>query len=706
MRQAGSKIWYMKCYFSSLALLWSLAMAGTFYLQIHEDDQQALASARIEAAALVQRDLLYLQWSSRQGGLYVPLSAENQPNPRLDFLAEREAHTATGTPLTLVNPANLVRTIYRLSAERDGSGGHVTSTRPLNPENAPDAWEAMALEELRNGATEVTRVEQRQGEDFLQLMRSLPLDPSCHKCHPAAADSGPALQAGVSLSVPLAPLRAAMTTHEEAVVMRFSILWAQGLAALALGHLILRRQMLLTLHSEERRSVAEESVNFLISHDSLTKLPNRQLFDDRVQLALAQAARLEQKVAVIQFGLDNFKQINGSFGHAVGDRLLQDVSRRLTACLRPDDSVARLGDDRFLFLLPGLRRAEDAAMVLEKVRRSLDQALEINGREIFISASAGIALFPEDGRDSGMLVRNAESALNRAKDLGRSTFQYYTPAMNARAVEQVALDSGLRRALQLEQLEVYYQPQVEADSGRVIGAEALLRWHHPELGMVSPLDFIPLAEDSGMILAIGRWVLETACRQAVSWHAESGRLLTVAVNLSPRQFEQPDLVEMIEDVLERTGLAPQELEIEVTEGVLIRNFDGAIENLTDLKTRGIKVAIDDFGTGYSSLSYLMKFPIDRLKIDRSFIAGLEADVGNRVIVSSIVDMTDRMGIELLAEGVETAAQKEILLANRCRFMQGYLFGKAMPAAEFTAFLSRNTAAGGAAEAPFTADSPG
>ena len=573
MSQAKSNTWYMKYYFSSLALLWSLAMLGTYYLQIQEEDQQTLAAARIEAAALYQRDSLYLQWSSHQGGVYVPLSAGNQPAPGLDNLPERAAHTAAGTALTLITPAALVRSIYRLSAERDGSGGDVTSTRPLNPENAPDAWEAKALEELRQGAAEVTTVVRHQGADFLRLMRPLTLGPSCQKCHPAASGGGPALQAGLSLSVPLAPLRAAVVTHKEAVGTRFLILWLEGLAALALGYIILNRQMRLTFHSEERRSVAEESVNFLISHDSLTKLPNRQLFDDRAQLALAQAARLEQKVAVIQFGLDNFKQINGSFGHAVGDRLLQEVSQRLTACLRPDDSVARLGDDRFLFLLPGLRRAEDAAMVLEKARRSLDQALEINGREIFISASAGIALFPEDGRDSGMLVRNAESALNRAKDLGRSTFQYYTPAMNARAVEQVALDSGLRRALQLEQLEVYYQPQVEAASGRVIGAEALLRWHHPELGMVSPLDFIPMAEDSGMILAIGRWVLETACRQAVHWRSAGDRPLRMAVNLSPRQFEQPDLVEMIEDVLERAGLAPQQLEIEITEGLLIRNFE-------------------------------------------------------------------------------------------------------------------------------------
>ena len=683
MARAGQQPRNLKYYFAGLALLWSLGLSGTLYLHLREEEQHVESNARIEANALYRRDLLYLDWSSRQGGVYVPVSKDVQPNPRLAFLPERDVRTADGRTLTLVNPAYMVRQVYRRAIEEGGGGGHLTSSHPLDPADAPDPWEAQALAKLQGGATEVSTVVQRQGQDYLRVLRPLAFIPHCAKCHPADAST---LHAGISLEVPLAPLRSAVWEHQKAVSTRYLLLWAEGLGGLFVGFLVLRRQMRLAARSEERRSLAEQSVNFLTFHDSLTGLPNRQLFNDRVRLALAQAERLGQQLAVAQFGLDNFKQVNGSLGHSAGDRLLQEIAHRLTACLRPDDSVARFGNDRFLLLFPGLRKADDAVTVLDKILRSLDQPLDLDGREVFITASSGLALFPADGRDGPTLLRNAESALNRAKTLGRGNFQFYAPAMNFRAEEQIALETGLRRALELGQLEVHYQPQVDGASGEIVGAEALLRWHHPEFGMVSPEEFIPLAEESGQILAIGRWVLETACRQAVCWQAVYDRPLRIAVNLSPRQFQQPDLVEMIEDILAATGLPPQTLEIEITEGTLIRDFDRALENLTDLKVRGIQIAIDDFGTGYSSLSYLVKFPIDRLKIDRSFVAGIEADEGNQMVVSSIVDLTARMRIALIAEGVETERQRDILLQNSCRYMQGFLFGRPTSAGTFTALL--------------------
>ena len=678
---------YLKFYFVALLLLWSLGMAVALFMHLQEEERQVLQNARIEAAALYQRDLLYLEWNSRQGGVYAPLSAEVQPNPHLDSLPWRDIAVPGGPTLTLVNPALLARQIYRLGAERFGSGGHLASTRPLDQADPPDPWELLALEALRAGAVEVSAVAVEDGKSYLRVMHPLDFDPSCYKCHPRGAEGKLPVQAGFSLKVPLEPLYATVAPHQRSVAGRYLTLWVVGLGALLCGFLILRRQMLVAAHSEERRSQAELSVNYLTYYDPLTGLPNRQLFDDRLRVALAQAERLEQQVAVVQFGLDRFKQVNSSLGHAAGDRLLKEIAERLSSCLRPDDSVARFGDDRFLLIFPGLRKAEDAATVLEKIRRSLDRSLTLDGREVFLSASSGIALYPTDGRDGATLLRNAESALNRAKDLARGGFQFYAPRMNFRAIEQIALDTGLRRALELGQMEVHYQPQVDGISGEIVGAEALLRWHHPELGMVSPEEFIPLAEESGLILSIGRWVLETACRQAICWQAAYGRPFRIGVNLSPRQFQQHDLVDMIEEILEATGLPPQSLEIEITEGALISNFDQALAHLTDLKVRGIRIAVDDFGTGYSSLSYLVKFPIDRLKIDRSFVAGLETDAGNQVVVNSIIDLATRMRIELIAEGVETEVQREILLQNHCRYMQGFLFGPAVKAGAFVALLS-------------------
>lgn len=683
----GAPIRYLKFYFVSLLLLWSLGMAAALFLHLQEEERQVLQNARIEAAALYQRDLLYLEWSSRQGGVYAPLSTEVQPNPHLERLPFRDIAVPGGPNLTLVNPATIASQVYRLGAARFGSGGHLASTRPLDPADTPDPWESQALEELRAGANEVSAVATEAGNSYLRVMHPLDFGPSCHKCHPRGTGVGLPVQAGVSLKVPLEPLYATVSRHQQSVAGRYLTLWGVGLGALCCGFLILRRQMLVAAHNEELRSQAELSVNYLTYYDPLTGLPNRQLFDDRLRIALAQAERLEQQVAVVQFGLDKFKQVNSSLGHAAGDRLLKEIAERLSSCLRPDDSVARFGDDRFLLIFPGLRKAEDAATVLEKIRRSLDHPLNLDGREVFLSASCGIALFPTDGRDAATLLRNAESALNRAKDLERGGFQFYAPRMNFRAIEQIALDTGLRRALELGQMEVHYQPQVDGLSGEIVGAEALLRWHHPELGMVPPEEFIPMAEESGLILSIGRWVLETACRQTMCWQAVFGRPFRIGVNLSPRQFQQHDLVDMIEGILTSTGLPPESLEIEITEGALISNFDQALEHLTDLKVRGIRIAVDDFGTGYSSLSYLVKFPIDRLKIDRSFVAGLESDAGNQVVVTSIVDLAARMRIELIAEGVETESQREILLQNRCRYMQGFLFGRAVNVGTFIGLLS-------------------
>ncbi len=688
MPRTSDQVWNLKDYFLILLGIWTLTIAVPGIFHWRGEQERIVSEALIQARSLYQRDLDYMQWSSDLGGVYIPLDEHTLPNPLLNFLPERDVTTRDGRRLTLVNPAFLAQQVHAAHVRNDRIRERLTGFAPMNPKNLPDPWETKGLQALQRGAAEFSGVEVVDGREALRLLAPYSAVKSCLRCHADQGYREGKLLGGVSLSVPLAPLQAADRHHQLMVVGGYGAIWLLGATLLLWGTRRLHRQILSVSRHARELGVAEESIKFLTNFDPVTGLPNRHLLEDRLTLALAHAQRLQERVAVVELGVNNLKEINGSFGHAAGDRLLREVADQLTGCLRPDDSVGRWGANRFLLLLPCLRQAEDAATVLEKARQSLEEPVWVEGVEIFLKVSAGIALFPEDGRDTHTLLRNAESALNQSQGTGEGDFQFFTPALQSRAVERLALDAALRRALDLGQLEVVYQPQVDGADRRLIGAEALLRWHHPELGTISPNVFIPLAEDSGSILAIGRFVLETACRQVVAWRQATGRPLRMAVNFSARQFHQPDLVEMIEEVLKTVGLEPNGLEVEITEGTLIKDFDLTVETLTDLKIRGIGIAVDDFGTGYSSLSYLVKFPIDRLKIDRSFISDLEKNPDSQNIIGSIVDLAERMGIELIAEGVETSGQRNFLLGNGCRYMQGFFFGRPVGVADFAVLLAQ------------------
>jgi diguanylate cyclase (GGDEF)-like protein len=437
------------------------------------------------------------------------------------------------------------------------------------------------------------------------------------------------------------------------------------------------------------RKNAEAHLNHLANHDALTGLPNRNLLNDRLLHAIAR--RRENMAAVLFLDLDRFKLINDSYGHDVGDELLRAVATRLTACLRDEDTVARLGGDEFVVLLEDLSGVDAAASIAGKLASRLAEPLVIGGRELPVSASIGIALYPRDGLDPQDLLKNADTAMYRAKEAGRGGFCFFAGEMNAHALRRLTLENELRRALDNNELEVFYQPQVMMSDGRLIGAEALVRWRHPLKGLVSPIDFIPVAEETGLIVALGEQVLRMACRQIADWQQRGLPPLTVAVNLSPRQFRQADLVEAIAAILAETGVDPACLELEITESAAMQNADSTIAALQRLRAMGVSLAIDDFGTGYSSLSYLKRFPIDKLKIDRSFILGIPEDGDDTAIVQAIAAMAGSLGLKLLAEGVENEAQRAFLAAQGCAAAQGYLFGRPLPVAEFERdFLSAAT----------------
>ena len=438
------------------------------------------------------------------------------------------------------------------------------------------------------------------------------------------------------------------------------------------------------------RKEAEERVRHLAHYDALTDLPNRTLFFDRLSQALIQARRDETKAAVMFIDLDRFKNINDTLGHSVGDLLLQGVAVRLSQCMRQGDSVSRQGGDEFVVLLPEVSQAEDAALVAQKILSSISQPFHLDGHELRVSCSIGISFYPNDGDDAETLMKNADTAMYRAKDSGRSNYQFYFSDMNARFLERLAMETSMRRAIEREQFELYYQPQMDVESGAIIGAEALIRWNHPDLGMVSPAHFIPLAEESGLIQSIGEWVLRTACHQAAQWQRAGYPPLLVSVNVSARQFRQLGFAELVASALEENGLSASCLELELTESVLMGHTDKNIAILGALKDLGLTIAIDDFGTGYSSLSYLKRLPIDTLKIDRSFVGDLPEDKDDAAIVDAVISMAHSLSLKVVAEGVETAQQLEFLRSRRCNLMQGYYFHTPLPVAEFTKLLTPRT----------------
>jgi len=440
------------------------------------------------------------------------------------------------------------------------------------------------------------------------------------------------------------------------------------------------------------RKQAEARVRHLAEYDALTNLPNRVLMQDRTSQAIAAAKRSGGHLAVLFIDLDRFKNINDSLGHSVGDEVLCRVSERLTLVVRATDTVSRLGGDEFVILLPDLETPAQAATVAEKLLATLAQPIFAGGHELAVTPSIGIALFPEDGEDGATLLQNADAAMYCAKEQGRNNFQYFTREMNARVSQRLQIENDLRQAMQRQELLLHYQPQYNLANGSLVGCEALLRWQHPERGMVGPDRFIPVAEETGLILPIGHWVLREACRQAKAWQEQGLPLIPVAVNISAVQFRQANLVELVESALAESGLAPRWLELELTESMLMEDGERHSATLSRLKTMGVGLALDDFGTGYSSLAYLKRFSLDKLKIDRSFIRDLPEDAEDAAITTAIIDIARHLGLATVAEGVETEAQRSFLNTRGCSQMQGFLMARPMAAAQLGELLAARTEA--------------
>jgi diguanylate cyclase (GGDEF)-like protein/PAS domain S-box-containing protein len=439
------------------------------------------------------------------------------------------------------------------------------------------------------------------------------------------------------------------------------------------------------------RKAAEQRIEYLAYHDTLTGLPNRLLAQDRFEQAMAHAERKHCKVALVFLDLDSFKTINDTLGHAAGDEVLKEVARRLRDCVRDSDTISRQGGDEFLVVLGDLPDTEVVSDIILKIMERLQEPLHVEAQELSSTVSVGVAIGPDDGRDFETLLKKADLAMYRSKESGRNAYHFFDPTMDAEAGEHLLMRNGLRHAVERQEFALHYQPQFDLTSGAVVGVEALLRWNHPELGMVAPARFIPVAEESGLIVPIGNWVLREACRQAVIWRTAGLPELSMAVNLSAVQFRRGDIEQSVIDALEFTGFKPDLLELELTESILIQNAENVLASIKRLKLLGVKISIDDFGTGYSSLSYLKRFDVDKLKIDQSFIRDLATDPDDAAIVRAIIQMAHSLNLRTIAEGVESMEMLEQLRKFQCDEAQGYYFARPLPAQEMGAFLAQRRA---------------
>jgi len=437
-----------------------------------------------------------------------------------------------------------------------------------------------------------------------------------------------------------------------------------------------------------QRKDTEEKLEYLNSYDSLTGLPNYLMIKNKIDHEIKHSVNYETGFALLFLDLDRFKSINETLGHSLANELLKRIGKRLVSSVRKNDLVGRVTSDEFVILLTSINKAEDAAKTGKKVQNALSDPFIIEDKEVFITASMGIVVFPDDGIDFDTLVKNGETAVASAKKSGKNNYKFYSSKMDNKSVELFELETALHKAIINEEFEVFYQPQINAYNGEIKGAEALIRWNHPEKGLVSPGDFIPLAEETGLIINIGNWVLENALKQLRAWNDKYGTF-KVSINISSLQFSQENFEENVINILNRTGVKPENVYFELTESIMLNNLNHILKTIKRLKDFGIKFSIDDFGTGYSSLGYLRKFPIDQIKIDRSFIRDLSNDYMNAPIVKTIINLADNLEVELVAEGIENDIQKEFLLKHKCSSMQGYLFGRPSSAGDFENFFTSN-----------------
>lgn len=668
-----------------LALAWSVAVGASFLWNRAQLQHNVTAQARSQARASIVKDLTYRGLISAMGGVYARTGPVVVPSPYLSHIPDRDITAPGGHTLTLLSSSYFLRLAHddERRVNRNGIHSSAVSLHPLNPANAPEPWERGALEALAKGASEQEAVEQTPTGARYRLLVPSTASADCLACHAQAGAKEGGLLGGISVEVPLAPLTADAAQRLWALQAGHLVLWVIGLAGLLRGYALFR--------------VKERALRQAAHYDTLTGLPNRALLADRLDQALRRARRHGTLGALCYLDIDRFKTINDSLGHAFGDGLLKEVARTLQSLLREEDTVARLGGDEFVVLFNGLGEGEEEAVaaaqnVAHKVLEGLSRRFQVDGHELHTTASIGISLFPSNADTASDLLKQADTAMYRAKESGGNAFRFYRDEMQEAADQRLRLENELCDALERGEFELYYQPQLEMKGNRVVAAEALLRWHHPTRGLLSPAEFLTVAEETGLIQPLGDWVLLNACRQLAAWDAAGRAPLRMAVNVSPRQFRRTDFVPSLCRILEESGLRADRLVLEITEAVLLRDPEETRAKLEELHGLGVELCVDDFGVGYSSLAHLKHLPVQTIKIDRSFVHDIPRNANDVAITETILAVAWRFGLRVVAEGVEEQVQRDFLTTRGCDVYQGHLFSPAVPAGELDAFLPPAAAA--------------
>ncbi len=660
---------------------WSALVSASLSWNLHRARDAAYALARNEAASSINKDLALRRWAASHGGVYVPIDEATPPNPYLD-VPNREIDGPDGSTLTLMNSTYILRQMQQAFAQDAGVRVRITSLRPINPINAPDPWERRALERIEQtpALDEISEATEIDAKPHIRMLRAMRVESTCLKCHARHGYRLGDVRGGISVTVAMEPFFSQLETDNQAILGSHGGAWILGLAGIIFFDRRARRRLV-------ERAEAEERLQQLAHYDPLTQLPNRLLLADRLAQAIAQARRNNALLVIGFLDLDGFKTVNDSLGHGVGDRLLVEVADRLKGFIRGGDTIARLGGDEFVLVLGGLDSLQECDSVLNRVLGAIAAPYTVDGRNLKLSASIGVTLCPSDGSDPETLIRHADQAMYSAKQAGRNRYHLFDAESDRQVHAHREAYARIAAALDQNQFRLYYQPKVDMRTGQVLGAEGLIRWQHPDRGLLPPAEFLPLVNEGNLAVPVGEWVIDSALRQLLAWR-EAGLDLRLSVNVAARHLQYGDFILRLERIV-----APyaedlvRRLEFEVLETAALENVSNIAQLIQGCQRLGIDFALDDFGTGYSSLSCLKRLPARTLKIDQSFVHSMLVDMEALAIVEGVISLGRAFRRDVIAEGVESPEHGLVLIQLGCNLAQGYAIAKPMPAEKLAEWIS-------------------